>query len=174
MKHCDEVVPPYDYDEKITDGRNLKDAHADAYEKTTKALFEIWGPHAEIYSFTSTGHKVSETYTGSFVSFRHLVRKVGKFRCGADIKRLGKVPEMFDQSIYQEEGKRQLLRVWGGSKEGEDRPMLYMHRDGSKKLGEMNATDPALTTIMFQNCLAQYTGNEPLIEVVRQDIRRIC
>ena len=31
----DEVVPPYDYDEKITDGRNLKDAHADAYEKAT-------------------------------------------------------------------------------------------------------------------------------------------
>ena len=91
MKHC------MMRDEKITDGRNLKDAHADAYEKTTKALIEIWGPHAEIYSFTSTGHKVSKGYTGPFVSFRHLVRKVGKFKCGADIKRLGKVPEMFDQ-----------------------------------------------------------------------------
>ena len=33
----------------------------------------------------------------------------------------------------------------------------------------MNATDPALTTIMFQNCLAQYTGKENLIEVVRED-----
>ena len=106
-----EVVPHYDYDEEVKDGRNLADAHANALQKVFESLMEVWGPKAVFCILHSTGIKKSKKYTGPFVSIRVIVRNAGKYRCGADLIRAGKVPKIFDQSIYMEEGKRQLLRV---------------------------------------------------------------
>ena len=156
-----EMPPTYDDDEKILEG-NLADA---AYDKAMKALRELWGFDAVIHTLTSTGHKISEGYTGPFVSFRFIIRGAGKFRCGADMVRAGKVPAMFDQSIYKKEGRRQLLRVWGASKEGENRPMKYLLHGAPKTLQQANAESPELATFLFENMLAQNVGTEKLIEV---------
>ena len=145
-----EMPPTYDYDEKILEG-NLADAHLAAYDKATKALRELWGFDVVIHTLTSTGHKISEGYTGPFVSFRFIIRGAGKFRCGADMVRAGKVPAMFDQSIYKKEGRRQLLRVWGASKEGENRPMKYLLHGVAKTLEQANAESPELATFLFEN-----------------------
>ena len=146
------MVPHYDYDEEVKDGRNLADAHANALQKVLESLMEVWGPKAVFCILHSTGIKKSKKYTGPFVSIRVIVRNVGKYRCGADLIRAGKVPKIFDQSIYMEEGKRQLLRVWGGSKEGEDRELLYVLKGGAKKLSEVNATDPQLASLLCTIC----------------------
>lgn len=161
----DEMVPTYDYDEKITDGRDLGDATISAYEKAIEKLRELWGFDVVIHSLTSTGRKVSDTYTGPFVSWRFIVRGAGKFRCGDDMKRAGKVPEMFDGSIYKKEGRSQLLRVWGASKEGENRPMQYLCHGIPKSLASAVQEQPDLVPYMFEQTLAQYVGSEPLIEV---------
>ena len=168
-----EVVPHYDYDEEVKDGRNLADAHADALQKVLESLMEVWSPKAVFCILHSTGIKKSKKYTGPFVSIRVIVRNVGKYRCGADLIRAGKVPKIFDQSIYMEEGKRQLLRVWGGSKEGEDRELLYVLKGGAKKLSEVNATDPQLASLLLQDSLAQYVEGETLVEVVREDLSHL-
>lgn len=159
-----EMVPTYDYDEKVTDGRDLADAQTAAYKKALQVLRDLWGFKVIIHTLTSTGHKVSDKYTGPFVSFRFLIRGGGKFRCGDDMKRAGKVPEMFDQSIYKKEGRSQLMRVWGASKQGENRPMQYLCFGIPKSLEEANK-DPDVATYMFEETLAQYVGDEPLIEV---------
>ena len=159
-----EMPPTYDCDEKVPKG-DLAEAHIAAFDKALKTLRELWGFDVVIHALTSTGHKISEGYTGPFVSFRFIVRGAGKFRCGADMIRAGKVPAMFDQSIYKKEGRRQLLRVWGASKEGENRPMKYLLHGIPKTLEQANAESPELATFLFENMLAQNVGAEKLIEV---------
>ena len=57
------------------------------------------------------------------------------------------------------------MRVWGASKEGENRPMKYMLHGTLKTLQEVNDESPEKASFLFENALAQNVGNEPLIEV---------
>lgn len=161
----DEVVPFYDYDEKVGDPSALVAAHHAAHRKCSEALVAVWGPDARITCFMSTGNKKSESYTGPFVSLRFIVRGCGKFACGADIKLAGKVPEIFDQSVYKVKGSRQLMRVFGASKEGEQRPMQLVVNGGFRKLGDFYKEDPALAEFTFEQSLAQNVRGEQLFEV---------
>ena len=72
---------------------------------------------------------------------------------------------MFDQSIYKVRGARQLIRVFGASKEGEQRPMKYMSSEGPVRLEDLYKKDPKLAAYVFESSLAQNVGDEPLIEV---------
>ena len=159
-----EIMPIYDYDEEVPTG-NLEEADRAAFDKAITELRAIWGPNATICSFTSTGIKKSDKYCGPFVSHRHIVREVEKFESGAALKQSGRVPKMFDQSIYTRKGGRQLMRVWGGSKEGEDRPMKYIWNGEPRLLKDVNDENPVLATVLFKCSLAQYVGRAPLCEV---------
>ena len=57
------------------------------------------------------------------------------------------------------------MRVWGGSKAGEDRPMKYYLHGKPKTLEEVHGENPVVANIMLMGSLAQYVGREPLIVV---------
>ena len=166
----DEMVPIYDRDHKLpgANAKELADADQAILTEGIAALRAVWGPDAIIHSFTSTGIKRSfdrDGYNGPFVSHRHIVRGVGKFESGAELKRSGRVPAMFDQSIYVSKGGQKLMRIWGGSKAGEDRPMKYYLHGLPKTLEEANNENPGIANINFMFSLAQYVAREPLIVV---------
>lgn len=160
-----EIVPVYDYDEWVAEGVELRDAHVAAYDKGITELKKVWGDSASIYSYTSSGLKSKGDKIGPFVSLRFIVRGVGKFASGADLKRSGRVPDMFDQSVYKAAGKRQLMRLWGASKVGEDRPMKMWFTGQWMKLEDVNTMGGDLAKGMLEYGLAQYVGREPLVEV---------
>lgn len=113
-----EMVPIYDRDEKLPGATDeeLREANRKILVEGIVALRAVWGPNAEIHSFTSTGIKKSLEpggYNGPFVSHRHIVRNVGKFESGSELKRSGRVPDMFDSSIYVAKGSEKLMRTWG-------------------------------------------------------------
>ena len=87
-----EMVPIYDRDHKLpgATAKELEDADQTILTEGIAALRAVWGPDAVIHSFTSTGIKRSfdrDGYNGPFVSHRHIVRGVGKFESGAELKR---------------------------------------------------------------------------------------
>lgn len=162
----DEIAPVYDYDDKVT----LEDfarVNKEAFETNLKVLREMWGEKATIIVLTSSGMKKSDKYTGPVISYRYIIRGVGKFPCGAQMKAAGKIPQgvQWDRSIYGNVGSRKLMRVWGASKEGEDRPMKMWIGDNFKTLKEIYTADPDLATTLFRTTLAQYVRGEPEIEV---------
>ena len=160
-----EIVPVYDYDEWVAENVELKVAHEAALSRGLTELKNLWGPNAVIYTFSSSGQKIKGDKSGPFVSLRFIVRGVGKFACGADMKKAGYVPEMFDQSVYKAAGKRQLMRLWGASKYGEDRPMLMQLGSEFRKLKDVNSDDPNVATNYIKIGLAQNVGRERLIEI---------
>jgi len=168
-----EIVPVYDYDEWVPDGVELQAAHSSALSRGLEELRRLWGENASILVYTSSGQKSKGGKLGPFVSLRFIVRGVGKFSSGADMKAGGYVPDMFDQSVYKAAGKRQLMRLWGASKYGEDRPMRMFVDGKFKKLNDFNIEDPVSATYFLEQALAQNVGRERLIEVKQQQVAKV-
>ena len=168
-----EIVPVYDYDEWVPEGVELEAAHESAISRGLAELRRLWGDNARILTLTSSGQKSKGDKLGPFVSLRFIVRGVGKFACGADMKAGGYVPEMFDQSVYKAAGKRQLMRLWGASKYGESRPMLMYLNGKFTKLQDENKERPVLAIDYLEQALAQNVGRERLIEVKKQPVAKV-
>jgi len=150
-----EIVPVYDYDEWVPEGVALEAAHDATLSRGTAELRKLWGDDARILTYSSSGQKAKGDKLGPFVSLRFIVRGVGKFSSGADMKLGGYVPEMFDQSVYKAAGKRQLMRLWGASKYGESRPMLMLLGGVFRKLQDVNNEQPIIATHFLEEGLAQ-------------------
>lgn len=163
-----EIVPVYDYDEWVSEGVTLESAHKSALSRGLAELQLLWGESADIFTYSSSGQKIKGDKVGPFVSLRFIVRKVGKFASGADMKLGGYVPDMFDQSVYKAAGKRQLMRLWGASKYGEDRPMCMLLKGKPTKLQDFNNEHPDSATYFLEYGMAQNVGRERLIEVKAQ------
>src|SRR3954452_16609427 len=103
--------------------------------------------------------------------FHIVVTGCGAYLSGLDVKLAGLVPELkgFDSGVYKDVGKRQLFRMFGASKFGEDRPFRLVVGDQRFSLAELMDKDPERARTLFRGLLIQASAGEATIEVKRPE-----
>ena len=89
------------------------------------------------------------------ISLHAIANGHGCYKSGLDVKLADLVPvrDGFDQGVYKPKDKRQLMRLWGASKVGEDRPLRLVSGDKRVSLKTMMEGDMNQARKMFRNLL---------------------
>ena len=175
-EYCDEVllpgdgtsfVPFYDFDRKF-DGtdEDFQKARKDAYKYCMATLHSIWEEDARVIMLDSSGTKKyknqgGETIESKAISFHAVVKGRGAWPTGKSLLDAGKVPpkdQGWDHQIYCT--GQHSMRMWGGSKAGENRPFLLV-TDPERWI--TTSPDPIIHRYLFEDTLIQNTRGELLV-----------
>lgn len=116
------LIPFFDWEEYRDSEEEMVNDKWHVWEKCIARIRKKFGENVNIIGLDACGKKD----TSYIISFHVFVRGAGAYKCGKDMIRANIIPEGFDQSIYKEEGSRQLFRMVGMSKAGENRPFRYI------------------------------------------------
>ncbi len=133
------------------------------WEKCIARIKEKFGDNCNIVGLDACGKKG----VSHIISFHAFVRGAGAYKCGKDMMRAGIVPDGFDQSVYKGPGSRQLFRMAGMSKAGEDRPFRYVVNRGGGGWDSVDVweLEPEQRKKVIMSTLVQYSEGEEHIEV---------
>ncbi len=137
------------------------------WEICIQKLKAQFGENVKIVGLDACGKK-GDRY---IISFHAFVHGVGAYRCGKDMLRAGIVPQGFDTSVYKEEDSRQLFRMAGMSKAGEDRPFRYITKhEGEWKSADIWKMDEQARRLVMLSTLAQCSMSEHHVDVEQKEV----
>ncbi len=157
------LIPFFDWEEYRDCEESVARDKWRVWEKCISRIKEKFGENVNIIGLDACGKKG----VSHIISFHAFVRGAGAYKCGKDMMRAGIVPEGFDQSVYKELGSRQLFRMAGMSKAGENRPFRYVvNRDeGGWDSVDVWELEPEQRKKVLMSTLIQYSEGEKHIEV---------
>lgn len=147
-------VPYMDFDFKYDDEKSRQANEITDINGAIEAVKKEY-PQGRILSMVANGYSAVKK---KYVNSAHvIVRGVGYFNSGDDLLKSfsSELKACIDVSVYKRSGKRQLFRLVGCSKEGEDRPFIYVAE--GKVYRDVNQIP-----LSFESLLAQNTKDETL------------
>ena len=158
------AVPFYDFDSSYPTEAEQKEAENSDFNDVREAVEAKWGQKKARYLWRSScGYDAVKKLWKN--SYHCLVRGVGYYKQGSDIP----LVDGCDKSVYKDEGKRQLFRVLGCSKEGNNRPLKrleYFDREW-RAFGAIEwvtmMDNGIVANEKWEDSFVQYIGTEHLL-----------
>ncbi len=139
------IRPMYDYEEYFTTSPDMIAARLPTLHKCRDTLTNLWrrklGRNEVIIDASEASGFDSKKHMWK-LSFHFVVSAGVAYESGADLKRDGGVPDIFDPSVYSKQGGRQLWRPVLSSKAGQKRALKPIDVDTGEP--EYVGVDPSL------------------------------
>lgn len=161
----DPVRPYADFEKEF---KTMEEMHAnrDAELKRCIAeLVELNGPLKNIVVLDSCGKKGDNF----ILSWHFIPVGLGAYASPADVKRAGIIPfrkdepKVWDQGVFPEFGSQRLMRTFGASKQGENRPFLMLIDGKLTSLEDLYKISEEVALIYFEMALIQNVEGETMI-----------
>ena len=153
-------IPYMDFDFKYDDDETRETNEDDDVYNSIEAVRKEY-PKGKVYYMVANGYSMGKD---KYVNSIHaVVRGVGYFNSGEELFNSfsPSLQAVVDRSVYKRAGKRQLFRMVGCSKEGEQRPFIL--EDDS---GETYSVDNLPRNLGFKSLLIQNVEGEQLCKHV--------
>ena len=162
------LKPHWDKDKDYDTEEEMQRNKWSDFEDFLTQIRAVIGNDARLDACEACGYKVKKRKWRN--SFHITANGAGAFRCGADMIRVGLIPDGFDKQPYGEVGSRRSMRMPGQSALGENRPLKFIVK--RKDNGKWDSIDiwgckPESRRVIMEKMLIQVSEGEQILEVVK-------